>query len=285
MKLLSRTLMSLDVQLPRIRQALTVRHFLADRGSAGDSDDKRSGGSVEPMDDFESRIFGGTSGNTPSTESFFQKLDSIQKATGKSAGGLFGMGNNNSHQFDRGFFESFDSLSDGMDGKLKKAATYFAYSNEIEKEDYMFRPDVSFPSDREMPGLKYSLKDLDLTKPGVPKTINRRREFQTTTEEALRRADFRNVRYLANFITAAGIIKKRKMTGISAKAQRKIAREIKTARAFGLMPFTTMGQWPFRFGVSMEDDDDRRRPVYYNRPVPETTAEAADEEEDPFLQA
>lgn len=44
-------------------------------------------------------------------------------------------------------------------------------------------------------------------------------------------------------------------TGISAKAQRKVAREIKTARAFGLMPFTTMGTKQFVYGATMEDDD------------------------------
>ncbi|KAI6705382.1 hypothetical protein NL676_008344 [Syzygium grande] len=40
---------------------------------------------------------------------------------------------------------------------------------------------------------------------------------------------FKNVRFLANFITAGGIIIKRSSTHISAKAQRKVAREIKTA--------------------------------------------------------
>lgn len=44
-------------------------------------------------------------------------------------------------------------------------------------------------------------------------------------------------------------------TRISAKAQRKVAREIKTARAFGLMPFTTMGTKSFNFGKSMENLD------------------------------
>lgn len=44
-------------------------------------------------------------------------------------------------------------------------------------------------------------------------------------------------------------------TGISAKAQRKVAREIKIARAFGLMPFTTMGKKSFVFGETMEDLD------------------------------
>ncbi|CAJ1972294.1 unnamed protein product [Sphenostylis stenocarpa] len=45
-------------------------------------------------------------------------------------------------------------------------------------------------------------------------------------------------------------------TGISAKAQRKVAREIKTARAFGLMPFTTMGTKSFIFGRTMKNLDE-----------------------------
>ncbi|KAK1319568.1 hypothetical protein QJS10_CPB04g01443 [Acorus calamus] len=65
-----------------------------------------------------------------------------------------------------------------------------------------------------------------------------------------------NVRFLANFITESGIIIKRRKTGISAKAQRKVAREIKTARAFGLMPFTTMGTKTFIFGKTMEDTEE-----------------------------
>lgn len=52
-----------------------------------------------------------------------------------------------------GLDESFSTLSDGMDGKLKKAATYFTYSDEIDNEDYAFRPDVSFK-----PGMTYDIK-------------------------------------------------------------------------------------------------------------------------------
>ncbi|PHT48858.1 hypothetical protein CQW23_13066 [Capsicum baccatum] len=95
--------------------------------------------------------------------------------------------------------------------------------------------------------------DIDLKKPGVRKP-KRKVEFETTTEEVLCKSDLR-VCILANFITEAGILVKRSKTGISAKAQRKIAREIKTARAFGLMPFTTMGTKQFVFGRTMEDVD------------------------------
>lgn len=44
-----------------------------------------------------------------------------------------------------GLDESFDTLSDGMDGKLKKAATNFKFDPEqLSKDDYSFRPDMSF---------------------------------------------------------------------------------------------------------------------------------------------
>ncbi|CAA0818487.1 Ribosomal protein S18 [Striga hermonthica] len=81
------------------------------------------------------------------------------------------------------------------------------------------------------------------------------RSFSASIFSVLLKADFRNVQFLANFITEAGVIIKRSKTGISAKAQRKVAREIKTARAFGLMPFTTMGTKQFKYGTTMEDED------------------------------
>ena len=55
-------------------------------------------------------------------------------------------------------------------------------------------------------------------------------------------------------------------TGISAKAQRKVAREIKTARAFGLLPFTTMGTKAFVFGKTMEDLDQDFMVETYDNP-------------------
>ncbi|KAM3340158.1 hypothetical protein P3S68_030028 [Capsicum galapagoense] len=212
-------------------------------------DDKQNTNSFESAEDFERRILGDSTGNKPSPNSFFRKLGKVEKAYDRSGlGSMFGSGNRSSIL--DGLGESFNTLSDGMDGKLKEAASYFEFDpNEVEKEDYAYRADMTF-----WPGNTYELKDIDLKKPGVRKP-KRRVEFETTTEEVLRKADFRNVRFLANFITEAGILVKRSKTGISAKAQRKIAREIKTARAFGLMPFTTMGTKQFVFGRTMEDLD------------------------------
>ncbi|KAK1270388.1 hypothetical protein QJS04_geneDACA004354 [Acorus gramineus] len=198
--------------------------------------------SHESTDDFERRIFNRFLNNDPNANSFYHKLDKFEKARGKT-------GADDSQLLD-GLGDGFDTLSDGMDDKLKKAATTFVYSDEMKADDYAFRPDVNF-----FPGMKYSPKDLDLRNPVYRKPL-RRPGFATTTAEVLKKADFRNVRFLANFITESGIIIKRRKTGISAKAQRKVAREIKTARAFGLMPFTTMGTKKFIFGKTMEDTEE-----------------------------
>ncbi|KAG2673134.1 hypothetical protein I3760_13G075300 [Carya illinoinensis] len=234
--------------LSRFPRPYTVRTLStnATSGGSGIADNKQSN-SFESADEFERRIFSDFSGGDAKSNSFFEKFDRLVK--GRDRSGYRVSEGSNSQTLD-GLDESFNTLSDGMDGKLKKAATYFSFdTEEIEKDDYKFRPDMNFKE-----GMTYETKDLDLRKPGVWKP-SKRPEFQVTTKEVLKKADFRNVRFLANFITEAGIIIKRSKTGISAKAQRKVAREIKTARAFGLMPFTTMGTKSFVYGQTMESLD------------------------------
>jgi len=208
---------------------------------SGGVDDYKQTNSFEPTDENERRIFGDSSGGNAKSDSFFQKFD--------RSGGRYRFGSD-SQTLD-GLDESFNSLSDGLDGRLKEAAAYFQFdSEEIMQDNYSFRADINGDY-----GMTYETKDLDLRRPGVWKT-SKKYEFETTTKEVLQKADFRNVRFLANFITEAGIIIKRSKTRISAKAQRKVAREIKTARAFGLMPFTTMGTKSFVFGKTMESLDE-----------------------------
>ncbi|KAI3460594.1 hypothetical protein Pfo_017257 [Paulownia fortunei] len=245
MKLIRSALWSANAALSRQFQSPhVIRAFSASTFSG--TDDRKNLNTSESVDDFEQRIF--SDGSLPSF-SFYRKLEMAEKAHDRSGMGYsLNMGNRSG--FMDGLDENHNTLTDGMDYKLKKAATYFEFDpDEVAKEDYAFRPDVNFLS-----GMTYDTKDLDLRKPGVRKPV-KRSEFETTTEEVLLKADFRNVKFLANFITEAGIIIKRSKTGISAKAQRKVAREIKTARAFGLMPFTTMGTKHFVYGTTMEDDD------------------------------
>ncbi|KAJ8505258.1 hypothetical protein OPV22_006144 [Ensete ventricosum] len=222
---------------------LFFRHqsYRNDNGNFG----RNSDNSFESSDDFERRLFGDVN-NDKISDSFYRKLDKLEKAHGRSGTGSK-LNSDDSRIID-GISDSFNSLSDGMDEKLKEAARTFVFSDEIHDENYKFRPDVTF-----YPGMTYTTRDLDLTKPGVQKRF-KRNVFETTTQEVLKKADFRNVRFLSNFLTEAGIIIKRSQTRISAKAQRKVAREIKTARVFGLMPFTSMGRKPFIFGRSMKDE-------------------------------
>ncbi|CAA7408406.1 unnamed protein product [Spirodela intermedia] len=239
----------------------SIRSIFTDKNPGAGADDGRAANSSESADDFERRIFGGVLDNDSKNVSFFDKLDRLGKARGRSGVGLREVGGLGG-QFNDSIGEGFDTLSDGMDMKLKKAATTFVFTEEVKEDDYSFRPDVKF-----RPGMTYTLRDLDLTKPAAQKPF-RRPEFETTTKEVLRKADFRNVRFLANFLTEAGLIIKRSKTRISAKAQRRVTREIKTARALGLLPFTTMGTKQFQFGKSMEDvDEDIDYESFYSQPV------------------
>ncbi|KAK7266830.1 hypothetical protein RIF29_19487 [Crotalaria pallida] len=242
MKIVSVALRSLNRGLSNrfhqthLRRSLSSWMF-SDNGSHNQQTNKS-----ESHEEFQKQIFGETPRSESKIDAFFDKLG----RTGRTYGSSNSVYGGSLHDLEDGF----DTLSDGMDGNLKNAATYFEFDpEETMKEDYAYRYDTSF-----FPGSTYSIKDLDLTKPAAQKPPIRP-EFTVTTKEVLSQADFRNVRFLANFITEAGILIKRSKTGISAKAQRKVAREIKTARAFGLMPFTTMGTKSFVYGVTMESLD------------------------------
>lgn len=50
--------------------------------------------------------------------------------------------------------------------------------------------------------------------------------------------DYKNVKLLKGFLTKYGKIRPRRKTRISVQFQRKIAKSIRKARAFGLIPFT-----------------------------------------------
>lgn len=89
----------------------------------------------------------GDSGN----DAFFEKLDRLGKPRERIGSRL--SGGNNFHAL-YGLDDNLNTLSDGMDGKLKKASTYFEFDREeIVKDDYTFRADMSFK-----PGSTYEIK-------------------------------------------------------------------------------------------------------------------------------
>ncbi|KFK43044.1 hypothetical protein AALP_AA1G071100 [Arabis alpina] len=212
-----------------------VSRSLATNAKEDPNQDRNSFDSLDDM-------FGGFTGNDDKSNGFYQHLGKAEKDKRDYSG--FNRSSSGS-RFSRD--ESFDPSSDGVDGKLQEAALFHNDDDDGVKDGYSFRPDFnSF-------GVNNFPRDLNYKRQMQRPRQNVKSEI--TTKQVLENADFRNVRFLAQFITEAGIIIQRKQTGISAKAQRKIAREIKTARAFGLMPFTTMGTKAFQFGKTMENRD------------------------------
>jgi small subunit ribosomal protein S18 len=51
--------------------------------------------------------------------------------------------------------------------------------------------------------------------------------------------NFKNTKLLQRFLTPSGNIVPRSKSGLSAKLQRRLAREIKRARHMAMLPFTT----------------------------------------------
>ena len=54
--------------------------------------------------------------------------------------------------------------------------------------------------------------------------------------------DYKNVDLLLNYITERGKIIPRRISGVCAKHQRELSREIKRARSIALLPYTVTGR-------------------------------------------
>ena len=85
----------------------------------------------------------------------------------------------------------------------------------------------------------FDVKDLDIVDEEfagkMPRRFQRRRSQHSVPEYV----DWKDVDFLRRFIPERGKIMPRRITGISAKDQRRIAQAIKRARAMALIPFVT----------------------------------------------
>lgn len=197
----------------------------------------------DDLDDFEYRVLGSKNDEDDSIDDdFLRDLDEI----GRSVRGT-------TSERD----ENLDMADDEDWGDEKaNVLTDLALSNmevfdlEDEENPYRMRSDRLF-----FPGQTYDPEDLDLSKEAALEKPTVRTRKRYPSKEVFQVADFRNPRYLSKFIRESSRILPRRHFQISAKAQRKVAKEIKTARILGLMPFTSMGDPPFRFLRSRSEDD------------------------------
>lgn len=136
-----------------------------------------------------------------------------------------------------------------------------------------FRPDEPLPqfSFRPegpvfYPGMEYEPEELDVMRPVPVRKREMRPKEEIRVEEVVDNADFRNVRYLTKFITETGCIIARREFKMRKKSHNRITKAIKTARFFGLMPYTNMGRPKFvfnepfdEFSEFYETDEDEKR--------------------------
>ncbi|WP_040226364.1 30S ribosomal protein S18 [Bhargavaea cecembensis] len=73
----------------------------------------------------------------------------------------------------------------------------------------------------------------------APRRGRRRRKVCYFTSNNITRIDYKDVDLLKKFISERGKILPRRVTGTSAKWQRKLTLAIKRARIMGLLPFTS----------------------------------------------
>ncbi|SIT87078.1 30S ribosomal protein S18 [Edaphobacillus lindanitolerans] len=73
----------------------------------------------------------------------------------------------------------------------------------------------------------------------APRRGRRRRKVCYFTSNNITRIDYKDVDLLKKFISERGKILPRRVTGTSAKWQRKLTVAIKRARIMGLLPFTS----------------------------------------------
>jgi len=97
------------------------------------------------------------------------------------------------------------------------------------------------------PGQTYAPGDLaplserspPVTHTAAGKTVKNPMRGKAAETSLLRRANAEDARFLTQFVSDTGKIYPKRRLGVSAKAQRKIAKAIKTARQMGILPYTS----------------------------------------------
>jgi len=139
------------------------------------------------------------------------------------------------------------SARDDVDARLANATTVSASGGEGAKTGAEARPG-RIRSDRLFyPGQAYEAEDLGgrrsdaraTTHTAAGKTVKHPMRGKAVEATLLERATYEDARFLTQFVSDTGKIYPKRRLGVSAKAQRKISRVIKTARQMGILPYTS----------------------------------------------
>lgn len=87
--------------------------------------------------------------------------------------------------------------------------------------------------------MAYGPKKKDQAAAGGKRVLFRRKKTCPLTGEHAPEIDYKNVRLLSRFVSERGKMMPSRITAVSAKKQRELARAIKRARMLALMPFSS----------------------------------------------
>ncbi|PIA19155.1 ribosomal protein S18 [Coemansia reversa NRRL 1564] len=115
----------------------------------------------------------------------------------------------------------------------------------------------SLYTNRLLPLTTYKLKDI--REPETQSNANKKTETKKVVDPFVLLGmnplkEYKNTVLLSQFVTEMGRIKARHKTGITAKSQRRIAKAIRRARSFGLIPVTK------RFNIGVQPPTINTRP-------------------------
>ena len=130
---------------------------------------------------------------------------------------------------------------DGADETASRLASAASGTREVERPARLSRDRLYYP------GQNYEPSDLAAqtarTAPArhtaAGKTVKNPMRGKAVEATLLERAAYEDARFLTQFVSDTGKIYPKRRLGVSAKAQRKIARAIKTARQMGILPYTS----------------------------------------------
>lgn len=74
-----------------------------------------------------------------------------------------------------------------------------------------------------------------------PKVDNMRKKYCRFKKNGIRYIDYKDPKFLLAFLNEQGKLLPRRLTGTSAKFQKKVAQAVKRARHIGLLPYVTDG--------------------------------------------
>jgi small subunit ribosomal protein S18 len=130
---------------------------------------------------------------------------------------------------------------DGADETASRLASAASGTREVERPARLSRDRLYYPGQNYEPSdlAAQTARTAPVRHTAAGKTVKNPMRGKAVEATLLERAAYEDARFLTQFVSDTGKIYPKRRLGVSAKAQRKIARAIKTARQMGILPYAS----------------------------------------------